>query len=199
MSSITNNVVNTVTLTDEKSYSATFIFSGKETALHGVHTALLTILAGAAVEQEFNRSDIFSCKYNDVFTGNVTIGIRGDRIIISDGHNEFDISCYEAQTYILEPFGLFMPDFVPMINEHLFGCEGITCWMIEELGGYYSGQDSDLWILTSQGMLIATEELHREDTSTYLSPVAVFDLNHIWTEEEVKNNEQIKAIIDASY
>jgi len=199
MSSITNNVVNTVTLTDEKSYSAEFIFSNKETALHGVYTAMLTILAASTVEQEFNRSDIFTCKYNDVFTGNVTIGTRGDRIIISDGNGEFDISCSEAMTYILEPFGLFMPDFVPMINEHLFGCEGLTCWMIEELTGYYSGQDSDLWILTSQGMLIATEELRGEDMSTYLSPVAVYDLNHIWTEEEVKSNEQIKAIIAASY
>ena len=83
MSSITNNVVNTVTLTDEKSFSAEFIFSNKETALHGVHTALLTILAGAAVEQEFNRSNIFSCKYNDVFTGNASLFLMGIASLIS--------------------------------------------------------------------------------------------------------------------
>lgn len=199
MSRIINDIVNTVTLVSDSETRDKIIFTEREGALNGVHTALLINLAASAVDQKFSLSNNFSCKYNDLYWGNITIGTRDGKVLIGTPTGEFELTCAEVDTYILEPFSRFTPEFAFSINEHIFSCEGLTCWLLEDLSGYYSGQDSDIWILTSQGMLIATQELHTGDRSSYLSPVAVFDLTHQWTEEEVANSEQIKAIIQASY
>lgn len=200
MSAIKNKVVNTVEVTDKGGLTEQFIFSTDQTALYGVHAATLIALASMATEQEFKITEKFLCKRNESFTGQVFIGVMGDRISITDYGFTFVMDTVSAFTYVLEPFGFSLPDLVPMINSQPYSCEGLTCWLIEDLTGYYSGQDSDIWILTSQGMLIVTEELRKddEDRTPYLSPVAVFDLTRQWSEEEVKNSELIKNIIQAS-
>lgn len=195
MSKITSEVVNTVTMTDELNLSETFIFSHQNPALQGVHTAYLLGLAYQALEQEHRVREQYKCSQP---SGDSTIGIGlyDSKIIFAEPVGEYLWDLNQVLTYILLPFDLAIPDLVPHISEHNYEHQGIQCWFLEDLTGYYSGRDSDIWILTDSGLLIATEEIG--SNNPVLEPVAVFQLGKVWTEEEVKTSEVIKSIIEAA-
>lgn len=199
MPKITSEVTNTVTIENTAGLTETFIFKPDSEPLVALHTSVLLSIALSMVEQKlevFTKKEfelgLMFCEYE--------VGFRNDEIVIKwSDTEEFILSLLDVIDNILLPFDPVMPDLVQIISEHEFDHGDIHCWLLEDLTGYYSGGDSDIWILTNQGMLIATEELHGEGMTTYLSPVAVYDLNHHWTEEEIKNSDLIKGIVKASY
>lgn len=199
MSKITSEVTTVAAITDVKGVTETLILKSDSPLLSALHTSVVLALGYSAVESLKTMSGSVECETPLVHCL-YNVGIRDGKITIIDSTLECELDVMEVVTNVLRPFLLVTPDLVPLINEHSYDHNGVHCWLLEDLTGYYSGNDSDIWILTDDGKLIVTEEYtDHKRAATRLRAVEVFDINKPWANEEVNNSELIQGIIDASY